>query len=76
MQACQTGIGANVFGIGTVDSADIGDVSEYGWTFKISYNNTVQNKNCEVTYTLAATSVTKFTFVTEDPPGTYVSCSF
>ena len=76
MQACQTGTGANVFGIGTVNSAKIGDVTESGWTFKIFYNNTVQTKNCEVTYTLAATSGTTFTFVKEDPPSTYVSLFF
>ena len=69
------GTGA-VFGIGTVDSADVGDVAKYDWGFTISYNNTAQGRYCEVIYNLAATSEAKLFFMEEDPPGTYVSLFF
>ena len=71
------GGGTNVFGIGSVNSAQMGDVSTSDWTFTMSYNNSVQEKISFVSYTLAATSGTQFTFTSEDPDNTYVSwCSF
>ena len=73
LQACQDGGGANVFGIGSVNSAQIGDVSTSDWTFTMSYTNAVQGKAAHVSYTLAATSETQFTFVSEDPVNIYVS---
>ena len=73
LQACQDGGGANQFGIGTVDSAQMGDVTESGWTFTISYTNAQQHKASHVAYTFAA-SGGQLTFTKEDPPNTYVSC--
>ena len=73
LQACQNGGGYNVFGIGSVNSAKIGDVSTSDWTFTMSYSNAAQGKAAFVFYTLAATSETQFTFVSEDPANTYVS---
>ena len=67
------GGGANVFGIGSVKSAQFGDVSTSDWTFKMSYSNSVQKKVSEVSYTLAATTGTQFTFISENPADTYVS---
>ena len=45
LQACEDGGGANVFGIASLDSATMGDVTKSGWTFTISYTNT-QQKRC------------------------------
>ena len=73
LQACQDGGGASVFGIGSVNSAQIGDVSTSDWTFTMSYTNAAQGKAAHVSYTLAATSETQFTFVSEDPVNIYVS---
>ena len=73
LQACQNGGGANVFGIGSVNSAQISDVSTSDWTFTISYTNAAQGKAARVSYTLAATSGTKIAFISEDPANTYVS---
>ena len=73
LQACMDGGGANVFGIGSVNSAKIGDVSTSDWTFTMSYTNAAQGKTAHVSYTLAATSGTKFAFTSEDPVSTYVS---
>ena len=77
LQACQDGGGTNVFGIGSVKSAQFRDVSTSDWTFKMSYSNSAQKKLAEVSYTLAATNGTQFTFISENPADTYVSwCSF
>ena len=72
-QVCQDGGGPNVFGIGSVNSAKIGDVSASDWTFTMSYTNTAQGKTAHVSYTLATSGGTQFTFVSEDPANTYVS---
>ena len=72
-QACQDGGGPNVFGIGSVNSAQISDVSTSDWTFTMSYSNAAQGKAARVSYTLAATSGTKFAFTSESPVNTYVS---
>ena len=77
LQACQDGGGVNVFGIGSVDSAQLGEVTTSGWTFTISYSNSMQNKKCHVTYKRAASGGTQFNFISESPQSTYVrSCSF
>ena len=73
MQACQDGGGANVYGIGSVNSAQIGDVSTSDWTFTMSYSNAAQRKVCHVAYTLATSGGTQFTFTSENPLNTYVS---
>ena len=73
MQACQDGGGANVFGIGSVNSTHIGDVSTSDWKFTMSYSNVVQTKKSSVAYTLATSGGTQFTFTSEDPTSTYVS---
>ena len=77
LQACQNGGGTNVYGIGSVNSAQIGDVSTLDWTFTMSYSNAAQGKTAHVSYTLATSGGTRFTFTSEDPANTYVSwCSF
>ena len=75
LQACQDGGEPLVFGIGSVDSAQFGDVTTSGWTFTMSYTNTQQNKASHVTYKLATSGGTQFSFISESPPNTYVSCS-
>ena len=74
LQACEDGGGPNVFGIGSVDSAKMGDVSTSEWTFTMSYSNSEQYKASHVTYKLAASGATQFSFISEDPQSTYVSC--
>ena len=74
LQACEDAGGANVFGIASVDSAQISDVTTSGWTFTMSYTNAQQNKASHVTYKLAASGGTHFSFISESPPNTYVSC--
>ena len=74
LQACEDGGGPNVFGIASLDSATMGDVTKSGWTFTISYTNTQQNKASHVTFKLATIGGTQFNFTSEDPPNTYVSC--
>ena len=73
MQACQYGGGTNVFGIGSVNSAQISDVSTSDWTFTMTYTNAAQAKTTHVAYTLATSGGTQFTFTSEDPASTYVS---
>ena len=68
------GGGVNVFGIGSVISASIGDVSTSDWTFTMSYNNAQQAKMSHVTYKLDASGGTRFAFISESPANTYVSC--
>ena len=75
LQACQDGGEPLVFGIGSVDSAQFGDVTTSDWTFTMSYTNTQQNKASHVTYKLATSGGTQFSFISESPPNTYVSCS-
>ena len=72
LQACQDGGEPNVFGIGSVDSAQFGDVTTSGWTFTMSYTNA--NKASHVTYKLATSGGTQFSFISESPENTYVSC--
>lgn len=74
LQACQDGGGTEQFGIGTVDSAQMGDVTESGWKFTISYDNKKQGKTSHVTYTFAASSKGQLSFISESPGSTYVSC--
>ena len=76
LQACENGGGANIYGIGSVDSAQISDVSTSDWTFTMSYNNTAQAKITHVAYTLATSGGTQFTFTSEQPASTYVSWCF
>ena len=60
-----------------MNSAQIGDVSTSDWTFKMTYGNTQQEKSSSMSYTLATSGETQFTFSSEDPDNTYVSwCSF
>ena len=73
LQACQDAGGANIWGIGSVNSATMGDVTTSGYTFTISYSNTVQQKKALVSYTLDASGGTKFAFISENPANTYVS---
>ena len=74
LQACLTDGGANVFGIGSVNSASISDVSTSDWTFTMSYSNSEQAKMSYVTYKLDASGGTRFAFISEFPTNTYVSC--
>ena len=75
LQACQNGGGKNIFGIGSVNSAQIGDVAS-DWKFTMTYSNAGQGKTTHVAYTLATSGGTQFTFTGESPPNTYVSwCS-
>ena len=74
LQVCEDGGGPNVFGIGSVDSAQMGDVNTSDWTFTLSYSNAQQNKASHVTYKLATSGGTQFSFTSENPPNTYVSC--
>ena len=75
LQACEDGGGPNVFGIASVDSAQFGDVFTYDWTFTMSYTNAQQAKASHATYLLDASGGTQFSFISEDPPNTYVSCA-
>ena len=63
-----------MFGIASLDSATMGDVTTSGWTFTMSYSNAQQKKASHVTYKLATSGGTQFSFTKEDPPNTYVSC--
>ena len=74
LQACQNAGDPNIFGIASVDSAKMGDVSTSDWTFTMSYSNLEQSKKCDVTYKLAASGGTQFSFTDEKPTSTYVSC--
>ena len=73
LQACQTGGGFNVFGLGSMNSTQFGNVSASDWTFTMSYSNAQQGKACYVSYTLATTSGTQFYYISESPENTYVS---
>ena len=72
LQACQNGGDPNIFGIGSVTSAQMGDVTKSGWTFKMTYSNA--DKTSHVTYTFATSGKGQLSFINEDPPNTYVSC--
>ena len=74
LQTCEDGGGPNVFGIGSVDSAQMGDVNTSDWTFTMSYSNAQQAKTSHVAYKLATSGGTQFSFISESPPNTYVSC--
>lgn len=73
MQACQDGGGIDIFGIGSMDSAVMGDVTTPGYNFTMSYSNGTEGKTSHVTYTLDASGGTRFTFNNEVPADTYVS---
>ena len=76
LQACQNGGGDLIFGIGSMNSAQIGDVSTSDWNFTMIYTNAAQGKTTHVAYTLATSGGTRFTFTSELPANTYVSwCS-
>ena len=66
--------GGQVFGIASVDSAQFGDVFTSDWTFTMSYRNAQQAKASHVTYKLAASGETQFSFNSEYSPNTCVSC--
>ena len=63
-----------MFGIASVTSASIGDVSTSDWTFMMSYSNAQQGKMSHVAYKLDASGGTRFAFISESPANTYVSC--
>ena len=63
----------NWFGIGSVSSAQIGDVFTTDWTFTMSYSNAQQSKMSRVAYKFAASGGTQFTFTDKKPANTYVS---
>ena len=72
LQVCQNDGGPNIFGVGSVNSATFGNVTKPGYTFTMSYSN--KDKIALVAFTLDASGGTRFTFNSEDPPNTYVSC--
>lgn len=59
--------------IGSMDSAQMSDVSTSNWTFTVMYTNAAQDKRSLMIYTLARSLGTQFSFTKEDPPNTYVS---
>ena len=73
LQGCQSDGKEGWWGIASVASATIGDVTTSVWTFTMSYSNSQQGKALHVTYTLAASGATQYTFTSESPPNTYVS---
>lgn len=73
LQSCESGGGANVFGIGSMNSASVGDVSTIDWEFTMSYSNAAQGMKCHVKYTFAA-SGSNLVFIAESSPNVYVSC--
>ena len=74
LQVCQSDGKEGWWGIGSVTSAKIGDVTTSGWTFTMSYTNAQQKKASHVSYKLAASGGTQFSFISESPANTYVSC--
>ena len=74
LQGCQSDGKDGWWGIASVKSAQMGEVTTSGWTFTISYSNAQQKKASHVSYTFSASGGTKLTFTKEDPKDTYVSC--
>ena len=72
LQVCQDDGAPNIFGVGSVNSSTFGNVTKPGYTFTMTYSN--NNKQAHVAFTLDATGGTKFTFNSESPTNTYVSC--
>ena len=72
LQACQNAGDPNIFGIASLNSAQMGDVTESGWTFTISYSNA--DKKTSVTYNFGTNDVPQFSFIGEKPQNNYVSC--
>ena len=68
---CQSDGKEGWWGIASVTSASFGEVTTSGWTFTMSYSNKQQSKASQVSYTLAASGGTQYTFTSEDPPNTY-----
>ena len=74
LQGCQSDGGDGWWGIASVTSAQMGDVTTSDWTFTMSYTNTQQHKASHVTYKLATSGQPQFSFISESPANTYVSC--